>query len=463
MSGFDDIKVDVLRKAVGKKDAELLESLREDFIEGAIKAGQNKSVVSKLWEDMREFGRYAFNASHAICYAEIGCKTAWLKAHYPSEYMASLISCEPDAEQQSIYIEDARQNGINVLPPDLNRSNKDFSVGTNGDILFGFNQIKGVGSRAVDKILKIKPFDSFGDFLIKAYMEKGINKKVLEALIKCGSCDTFGYKRSNMLSAFEKYIIDLDPQLKRDIDNEHIREHLKKQDLYFVIDDIPEFPMLEILNNEKELLGVNISGNPFDVVSKLVKENGKTAQYYIDQCTKIPNLHGRLLCQVVRMKKIVTKTGKPMAFVDVVDKDGTNISLTCFPNDYAKFGESLAENKYAQVYIRCKVDPKGKSFFLVDFNDLSAKIDEVASKIEAESNLKDIDLHINGLPGTVRLKTLMSKLDSVYQEDSDSTLSVYFDVEEVSFFVKEIPCKPINITLIRDLSRIPNAFISRRK
>lgn len=183
--------------------------------------------------------------AHGISYAYLTYFTAYLKTHYPSEFFASCISLEEDPEQKSKYINDARFNGLNVLPPDINLSVDGFVIAKDGSILFGFNGIKGLGPAVVNKIISSRPFNSFGDFLVKTNAIRGVNKRAIESLIHCGALDCFGYKHSCMLKSFEKFLMDLSNNGKdKDPSSETISSLIKKQNEYFVDDSYPEFPIL---------------------------------------------------------------------------------------------------------------------------------------------------------------------------------------------------------------------------
>jgi DNA polymerase-3 subunit alpha len=458
MSGFSDIRVDVLRKAVGKKDAKLLESLHGEFVEGAVKSNQNREVVENLWEELKDFGRYAFNKSHAICYAEIGCQTAWLKCNYISEYMAALISIEPDPEQQSIYIEDARRNGVEVLPPDINQSEKDFTVGKDGEILFGFNCIKGVGGRAVEKIQSIMPFDSFGDFLIKSFHAKGINKKVIEAMINCGACDVFGHKRSCMVKGFEKFLVDYASKAEKLFVLEHARPFLNNQDEYFDDDDMPEFPMLTILEYERTLLGIHVSGNPFDIVGRIIKEDFRSIEYL----TQITVGSHFVLGQINKIKRLTTKKGDSMAFVDVLDHEGNNDSFVLFPNIYAKYSDQIAENNYVLIYCKVKVDDRGRNFLVNSIRDLTSEIDLVSSKIEAEKSMKSIDIHIVNNPGIVRLKSVLKTIEVFEsEEESGYHASLLIHLSGQIFKFRCFNLRKIDISVLRAFGKYTDVYVSR--
>lgn len=458
MCGFNDIERDVLRKAVGKKDRELLLSVKKKFVDGAVRyGGQNANEISKLFDSMEEFARYAFNKSHSISYAYITYQTSWLKAHYISEFMAAAISCEPDAEQQSIYMADARRNGVEVLPPDLNQSEVDFVVGKSGEILFGLNSIKGVGGRAIEKLLSLKPYSSFGDFLIRSYHAKGVNKRVIDALISSGACDVFGFKRSCLIAGFEKFLVEYISACGEGYNSLFANEFCKNEDLFFVNDDIEEFPILKILEMENELLGLHISGNPFDVIGSIVREDYLS----INQFNQMDKGSGYALCQINKIKKIVTKKGDPMAFIDVSDRNGDSTNMVVFPNVFPKVSGTLEENKYVLIYLNAKTDIRGKSFLVVGIQDLTKAVDEMADKIEEDKNMKSIELHV-GEVSSVRMKSIVAKVAKYRSKDKTKySAKIVVNFNGVRFIFDELYVNKIDVPMLRDFSRVAGLMVKR--
>jgi len=457
MCGFSDIEADVLRRAVGKKSASLLESMKNKFIDGAVANGENRSVIAQLFEDMSEFARYSFNLAHGVAYAYITYQTAYLKAHFPSEYMAASISWEPDPDQRSIYMMDARRNEVLVLPPDLNQSIDEFTVGKDGEILFGFSSVKGIANAACERLLSLQPFSSFGDFLIRSFYLKGINKKVIDALICSGACDVFGYRRSNLLAGFERFLIDFSSKCPEVYSSVYSSSFLKNEEEYFVNNNLSEFPILKILEMEKELLGVYISGNPFSVVSTLVNEDYRSIRYLESKS----NGSYCCLCQINKVKNITTKKGDPMAFIDVVDKDGNTTNMIVFPNVYPKALPSLVEGKYVLAYLNIKEDSRGKSFFLSSLKDLTGALNEVSEKIDEEKNMKSINIYIDTL-STVRCKAISGRINSfITKEESIYTAKLFVRFKEAVFKVDEFNLKKIDISMLRSFSRISGLTIER--
>ncbi len=462
MCGFNDIEADVLRKAVGKKDRDLLLAQKERFVSGAVANGQDRLKISHLFDEMEEFARYCFNKSHAICYAEIGYQTAWLKAYYPSEFLAAVIAFEDSIEGQSVYIEDARRSGISVLPPDINRSTKDFTVAKNGDILFGFNQIKGVGGRAINKVLSIAPSTSFGDFLIKSYHAKGINKKIIEALIQCGACDSFGYKRSCMIKSFENFLATYVRLLGGTDDKEKIKEVRKRlleaEERLFNDPNQAEYPLLRILDMEKTLLGIHISGNPFDIVATIVEEDFYNIEDFADR-----NGQGYILGQINKIKKTLTKAEKKeMCFIDVTDSIGGHTSFVVFPTTYAKYKHCIDEGNYVLIMTRTETKGGKKSYFADAIRDITSEVDSVSDKIEAEKEMKAIDIHFKEPPGTVRIKTICNAISEfVVEEDSGFKMTLCVDIGDAVFKIKRFNSKRIDIPMLRSLGRHADIYVSR--
>lgn len=466
MCGFNDIDADVLRKAVGKKDRELLLSQKEKFVQGAVDNGYDKERISTLFDTMEEFSRYCFNKAHAISYAITTYRTMWLKHYYPSEYMACLISEEIDLDMMSEYISDARRQGIEVLPPDVNQSEKDFSVGKNGEILFGFNCVKGIGYRAVEKILRNQPFNSIGDFLIKAYHAKGINKKVVDTLITCGAFDTFGYKRSVMLSAWEKFIFDYsvacgeeDKKQENNLTKNYIditKSFVNREDEYFD-DSMEELSTLEILKNEKELLGIHISGNPFDIVYGLIQEDTEDIQYLEEFCHKGNHT---ILVHVDSVKKTLTKAKKEMCFANVTDSKGRTTSVVVFPGNYEKVAANLNPGHFALMNINLKSDARGKSFIVNDVTDVTGRIQK--HNLSESKGIKLIEIYMVGMPGIVQLRSVMSRIENyISDKDLGYKFRLYIDTPDAVYKIKEFNTKKIDVSTLRAFSKLNGVYISR--
>ncbi len=264
-------EADTLRKMMSKKKPEDMEKEKPKFVEGAKKQKINENKARKIWEQMETFAEYGFNKSHSTAYAMISYQTAYLKAHYPVAFMAALLTSEKDNRDKIIkHMTTCKDMGINILPPDINESEKDFSI-SGENIRFGLAAVKNVGGAAIDSIIEARKngrFTSFMDFLTRIDLRK-TNKRVLESLIKCGAFDAIGYKRRQLAQYFEEAM---------DMAQRRQKELQSSQSSFFAdfdsssnggngstgyeIPDLPEWDQKELLSMEKEALGFYISGHP---------------------------------------------------------------------------------------------------------------------------------------------------------------------------------------------------------
>ena len=280
IGGYTMAEADTLRKVMGKKKVADMEKEKPKFLEGAKKKKINENKARIIWEQMETFAEYGFNKSHSAAYAIITYQTAYLKAHYPVAFMAALLTSDKDNRDKIIkYMSTCKEMGINILPPDLNESKRDFSI-SGENIRFGLAAIKNVGLAAIDSIISVQKdakFSSFMDFLIRVDMRK-VNKRVIESLIKCGAFDSLGYKRRQLMLHFEGAMEEAGRKQKEressqssffdqfDSSGASTENSLKP----YEIPDIPEWNQKELLSIEKETLGFYITGHPLlDFADKL--------------------------------------------------------------------------------------------------------------------------------------------------------------------------------------------------
>ena len=207
IAGFTGAEADDLRKAIGKKNREAMAALRERFFEGARASGTQENVIEELWAVNEAAADYSFNRSHAACYGLVGYRTAWLKANYPAEYMAALISSVMSTKDKvPFFVAQCEDMGIEVLPPDVNLSGHDFKV-VEGNIRFGLDAVKGLGYQAVEAIIRAReedgPFTSVWDFCRRVDCQ-AVNKKASESLVKCGAFDSLQGTRTGMMEALPR-------------------------------------------------------------------------------------------------------------------------------------------------------------------------------------------------------------------------------------------------------------------
>ncbi len=355
LAGFSLAEADILRKAVGKKIKELLDQQKSKLVEGMKKNNISQATANKIWEWIQPFARYGFNKSHATAYALIGYWTAYLKAHYPVEFMAAVLNSEKnDLDRISFLIEEIKRSGIDVLPPRINKSFKNFQVSKNGrkkEIIFGLGAIKNVGSAIVDAIIEERkkngPFESIEDFL-KRIKHKDLNKKSMESLIKAGVFAKLE-DRSKLLANIEELLrFNRDLQAKRNNTQHSLFGGTDFSLKPLTLKEAKETSLKERLAWEKELLGLYVSGHPLDELEVPIN-NG-----YIDiielEKTK-ENTPVEILALVDDIKKIITRSGKPMLFVKVEDKTGS-VEVVVFNSVLTKTLDVWQKGKILKIWGR---------------------------------------------------------------------------------------------------------------
>ncbi len=257
-AGYTLGEADVLRRAIGKKEKELMESLKEEFILRSKQRGISEEIAQKIFDLIEKFADYGFNKSHSAAYAMLSYQTAYLKAHYPIYFIASILTYEANkSEEVSKYLTVAKEMGIKILPPDINKSEAGFSI-ENSSIRIGLYAIKNVGEEAVNEILKKRPYQSFIDFCIKVDTKK-INKKTIEALIKAGAFDSLEPNRAKLLYNLP-FVLSISNQNK--VFNLFKQSPLLKIDETFKMEEVPEWSLEEKLNFEKSALGFYFTEHP---------------------------------------------------------------------------------------------------------------------------------------------------------------------------------------------------------
>ncbi len=409
LAGFSMGQADVLRKAMGKKIPALLAEQKEKFVSGCIANGLSDELAKKLFSFIEPFAGYGFNRSHAACYAMIGYQTAYLKAHFPAEFMAALLTSDQhDTDRIAIEIDECRKMGLSIMPPDVNESFTSFTVITSGTqknkeatasespqaIRFGLSAVKNVGEHIAETIIKERkangPYGDVFNFL-ERITDKDLNKKSLESLIKCGGLDGFR-DRGELLANME---------LLLSYNKEHAKSLLSRQNSLFasaplVYEGIkpklaPAGPIDDKLRLqwEKELLGLYISEHPFN----------HYREYLNGFITPLMNLKGhesdfsvKTAGVIVSLKKIMTRNNESMLFVKIEDAI-TNIELLVFPKVLTASPEIWQEGK--TVICEGRVSDKDQDVkFLVnqamaiDDNDVVGSIDRFKAKIMSASNGK---------------------------------------------------------------------------
>ncbi len=388
LAGYSMGRSDLVRRAMAKKKHDVMAKEREVFINGseemnvpgAVKRGVPKEAAEKIFDEMTAFASYAFNKPHAACYAVVSLQTAYLKCHYPAEMMAALMnSVRGNADKIAAYIQYCRKHGIPLLKPDINRSERKFTVGFSSDgkkgIRFGMSGVKNVGDGVVDAIVRERTqngaFEDLFDFCHRIAHED-VNKRALESLIRAGCFDYSGAKRSQLLRVYEQ-AIDAEASLQKSSASSQVSlfdldagaEFL--QSTRPVLPDIPEYPKKELLNMEKEMTGVYISGHPLDEVSELLDRLEISTAFLrelSEREDKGLSEDGRRVTMggiLVSSRSRATKKGDLMGFVTLEDLTGQVEGLV-FPKNYQRIGHQLREDSMVllsgRLSIREDEDPK---------------------------------------------------------------------------------------------------------
>jgi len=372
LAGFSLGEADSLRKAMGKKDMEMMAQIKEKFIKSALSRKHNRSKIEKLWTQLEKFGEYGFNKSHSACYAMVAYQTAYLKAHYTAEYMAALISSEMDNTDKVIrYIQECRDMDITITPPDINRSMMDFTV-FEGSIRFGLAAIKGIGSTAAKAIIDgredHKEFSSILDFA-ESVGSSAVNKRALEALVKCGAFDFTQITRAALFNSVEEVIsVAQKTQRDRDIGQVNIfGAHGSGQDVEAGVKfgDMAEWPEKERLAHEKEALGFYISGHPLnehtDDLRRLTNYNTTT----LENAPNKAEIH--IGGMVISRKEKTTKKGARMAVFTLEDLHGV-VEVIVWPKTYEIYTELI--NGEGPVFIKGVADVDEEKGFKVIANEI---------------------------------------------------------------------------------------------
>ena len=373
LAGFSMADADLLRRAIGKKEAETLNEQEAAFKEGWVANGYELNKANKIWEDIVAFSDYAFNKSHAAAYAYITYQTAWLKTHYPREFMCAVMVSESGNRDEMIKcLAECRRMGIKVLPPDINESKNLFYVDSENNIRFGLSPIKNLGETPVAKIMeerKGNPFTNFEDFCQR--VDLGIiNRLKIESLVRAGCFDSLGRSRASLVEAIEN-VWEYRKQHKsyeKKIETFHRKIEAYNQRYQDVIDGVlsergnplkllkepvcpeePSFPIIqklpelsekELHQAEYELLGFYVTSHPLDGFNpEVYSKNFCSIEAMKEFESKVKTNLGAVISNI---KEITTKAKKPMAFFVLEDLTGS-IEAICFPRFYAKYKELLSE------------------------------------------------------------------------------------------------------------------------
>ncbi len=444
IAGFSGAKADDLRKAIGKKNREAMAKLKPEFFRGCQASGTSPAVTEQLWTTNEKSADYSFNKSHAACYGLIAYRTAWLKANYPAEYMAALISSVMSTKDKvPFFATQAEQMGIEILPPDVNVSDHDFVV-SDGNIRFGLDAVKGVGYAAVEAIKAARsdagPFGSLWDFCARVDA-RTVNKKAIEALIKCGAFGSTGATRKGMLAVLEQaqgagQKVQQDAEIGQgsifdgfdwgggDADESRAAAAFAAPQHQPIPTE--EFEQPELLAIEKESIGLFISAHPLKQVREALRQrvDCPLAELHERKDKDWVNAGGI----ITAAKKIRTRNGEPMMFATLDDLEGS-IEILVFGKALAEYEGALGVDSV--VLVRGRVDHKDadKTCLVVQTVEPFAPTPEEVEHAHASAATRRVGpapLHVRveaaGLPASV-IDDLKSLLAS-YPGDSEVLLEV---------------------------------------
>lgn len=421
LADFSKGDADVLRKAMGKKDRKTLDKLKPQFIENAKKKGHKEKVLTKIWTDWEAFASYAFNKSHSTCYAFVAYQTAYLKAHYPSEYMAAVLNNQHNIEKISFFMEECRKMGVMVLGPDVNESDLRFSVNKNGEVRFGLSGVKGVGDKAVESIIAERKenglYENIYDFA-RRMNSRTVNKKVYENLVYSGAFDCFHLNRAQYFHVIPGTTqTGIDRLVKYTVDYQNNASSAAMSLFGGTSDaDIPEPTLAECpewdlilrLRHEKDVIGIFLTGHPLDnyrvEMDYFCKNTVKDLQL-IDQ-VKSPDQDPEIMAKFKRLtnKEMligglvssvhhrVTKNGRPFGifvFEDYTD----SYEIAVFGEEYIKFKGFLNEGYFLQLRVAFKLRFRQEGNWevkILNIHLLDELRDKLAKRVTIQLSLNEI-------------------------------------------------------------------------
>ncbi len=370
LAGYDLGRSDLVRRAMSKKKGDVMARERQNFVygneaehvPGCINNGISEAVANKIFDEMTDFAKYAFNKSHAAAYTIVSYQTAWLKCYYPVEFMAALMTSVIDnSTKVAEYINVCRKMNIKLLPPDINEGERDFSV-SDGHIRYALSAIKGVGRSVIDTIVMERqlagPYKSLQEF-IERLSGKDVNKRAVENFIKAGAMDSLNKTRRQMMLVYPRIMDQVSADRKHSMTGQmslfdFVGEE-NKADFEIRYPDVGEYDKAEKLALEKEVLGIYVSGHPLeDDAQALLKHVSATAtDFYLDEETGISRVRDNqivILGGMITAKTVkVTKNNQLMAFVTLEDLTGT-VEIIVFPRDYEKYQQYISED--SKIYVR---------------------------------------------------------------------------------------------------------------
>ena len=466
LAGYTLGRSDLLRRAMSKKKAAVMEKERKTFVygdeetgvPGCIKNGIDEQTANKIYDEMIDFAKYAFNKSHAAAYAVVSYQTAWLKYYYPVEYMAALMTSvidNPTKVAEYIYV--CRQMGIRILPPDINKGEADFSV-DGGDIRYGLAAIKSIGRPVIRAIVndrkELGEFRNLEDFITRISSRELMNKRLVENLIKAGALDVLGGTRKQFMSIYIQIVDHMQQEKKNSMVGQmslfDMVSEEQKEEFQIRMPDVGEYTKENLLGFEKEVLGVYVSGHPLEPYEEEWRKviSATTADFQVDPevgYTKVRDGAREIIGGIIAEKTVKhTKTNQMMAFLTVEDLFGT-VEVVVFPRDYEKYRQYLEEDN--KIFVKGRVSEE----------------DDKASKLICEKILpfgqKKKELWIQFPDKETYLEEEAITYGYLADSEGNDEVMIYCEKEKI---VKKLPANK-NISINPQiLSRLMNHFGENR-
>ena len=466
LAGYTLGRSDLLRRAMSKKKAAVMEKERNTFVygdeetgvPGCIKNGIDEQTANKIYDEMIDFAKYAFNKSHAAAYAVVSYQTAWLKYYYPVEYMAALMTSvidNPTKVAEYIYV--CRQMGIRILPPDINKGEADFSV-DGGDIRYGLAAIKSIGRPVIRAIVndrkELGEFRNLEDFITRISSRELMNKRLVENLIKAGALDVLGGTRKQFMSIYIQIVDHMQQEKKNSMVGQmslfDVVSEEQKEEFQIRMPDVGEYTKENLLGFEKEVLGVYVSGHPLEPYEEEWRKviSATTADFQVDPevgYTKVRDGAREIIGGIIAEKTVKhTKTNQMMAFLTVEDLFGT-VEVVVFPRDYEKYRQYLEEDN--KIFVKGRVSEE----------------DDKASKLICEKILpfgqKKKELWIQFPDKETYLEEEAITYGYLADSEGNDEVVIYCEKEKI---VKKLPANK-NISINPQiLSRLMNHFGENR-
>ena len=454
LAGYSLGRADLVRRAMGKKKLDVMAKERENFIhgqvdengniiiKGCVRNGIDEKSANKIFDEMAEFAKYAFNKSHAACYAVVAYRTAYLKAYYPVEFMAAMLnSFLGNLDKIPAYTEECKRLNIQILKPDINKSYTKFTV--DGDkIRFGLGSVKNVGTSAVDEIVAERDrngqFKDFTDFC-ERIQETNVNKKCIESLIKAGAFDEFNETRRTLMESFESILDTITSSNKKELEGQVNMFDLGGSDskeMKYTFKEFPEYSRKELLFMEKEMLGLYISGHPLDNIRHQIEMQTNINSFQMRQMENTDEIGEEIRQEIkdgqmvkyagiiTKIKKKYTKNNKLMAFLTVEDLYGPT-EIILFESAYQNCANVLMEDNIVLVNGRLSVREdeetkivanqitefatKKKSIFILDVTSLDEK-----TKVKLKGAIKFFTGDRNNMPLEIINNTVKSMAVVIY-------------------------------------------------